>query len=90
MAINHVRDAQAVSRRIITASNIGGAGKSDDENAAHLTTALLSGTNMLCDDFPAPVNGREYWMDTPDGTPSRCNPVRASDECTSEGLEDLP
>lgn len=81
--------AAAVERRLLVASNIGGAANTDEENAAKRSTGLASGSNMLCDDFPAPVDGQSYWLDMPDGTPSRCNPLRASDECTSEGLESL-
>lgn len=82
--------AGAVERRILVASNIGSADNSDENNQAKRQVALASGSNMLCDDFPALVDGRMYWLDMPDGTPSRCNPLRASDECTSEGLESLP
>ena len=81
--------ADAVKRRLLVASNIGSADGTDEENAAKRSTALDSGANMLCDDFPAPVDGRSYWLDMPDGAPSRCNPLRARDECTSEGLESL-
>jgi len=82
--------AGAVQRRILVASNIGAADNSDEDNEAKRQVALASGSNMLCDDFPAAVQGQEYWLDMPDGTPTRCNPLRASAECTAEGLESLP
>jgi len=52
--------------------------------------ALRSGAQMISTDYPAPVSDREYWLDIPGGTPSRCNPVNAPPECRSQEIEDLP
>lgn len=50
--------------------------------------ALQSGANFISTDFPAPVAGLDYYIEIPDGTPARCNPVTAKDvECTSLDLE---
>lgn len=50
--------------------------------------ALASGAHMVSTDYPAPVDGLDYWLEIPDGTPSRCNPVTADGGCTSEAIED--
>lgn len=50
--------------------------------------ALTNGVHFLTTDYPAPVEGMAYWFDLPGGTPSRCNPVTAPAECTSEAIED--
>jgi hypothetical protein len=50
--------------------------------------ALASGAHFITTDFPAPVEGIDYWVDIPGGTPSRCNPITAPPECTSEAVED--
>lgn len=50
--------------------------------------ALASGAQFVSTDYPAPTEATPYWLDIPGGTPSRCNPVTAPPECTSEALED--
>lgn len=50
--------------------------------------AIASGAHIVSTDFPAPVEGRSYSVELPGGTPSRCNPVTAPAECTSEAVED--
>ncbi len=54
-----------------------------------METAFASGAHMISTDFPAPVDGFDYWVDIPFGTPSRCNPLTAPDFCVSEDIEDL-
>lgn len=49
--------------------------------------ALASGAHFVSTDFPAPVDWTEYWVDVPGGTPSRCNPLAATADCTSEAIE---
>lgn len=49
--------------------------------------ALDSGANFISTDFPVPVDGFDYWVEIPDGTPSRCNPLTAPDFCTSFDIE---
>jgi hypothetical protein len=50
--------------------------------------ALAGGAHFISTDFPAPVDGIDYWVDIPGGTPSRCNPITAPPECTAEAVED--
>jgi hypothetical protein len=55
-----------------------------------LDTALASGAHIISTDFPAPVDGLDYVVEIPDGTPSRCNPVTAPSECTPESVAIAP
>lgn len=50
--------------------------------------AMTNGVHFLTTDYPAPVDGMDYWFDLPGGTPSRCNPITAPAECTPEAIED--
>ena len=79
----------AIAGNLVFATNVCGAGDSDDDCFAARQQAMDEGFHMLKDDFPAPVDDREYWLDFPDGNPARCNPVTAPPECTSEALESL-
>ncbi|HRI09391.1 MAG TPA: Ca2+-dependent phosphoinositide-specific phospholipase C [Nannocystaceae bacterium] len=81
--------AAARAAGLLVASNTGAADLSDDENAAKLAAGIANGSHMLCDDFPAPVDGREYWMDLPGGTPSICNQQGAPPECSPAAVESL-
>jgi len=81
--------ATAIANNLVFATNVCGAGDTDDDCFAARQQAMDAGFHMLKDDFPAPVDDREYWLDFPDGNPARCNPVTAPPECTSEALEDL-
>ncbi len=56
--------------------------------------ALASGAHFISTDFPAPGESGEgphpqtgYFVAMPEGTPSRCNPVRAVTDCTSSAIE---
>jgi hypothetical protein len=56
--------------------------------------ALASGAHFLSTDFPAagangegPHPATGYFVAMPAGTPSRCNPVRAPEDCTPEAIE---
>ena len=53
-----------------------------------LKAALASGAQLISTDFPAPAFGVDYHASIPGGTPSRCNPLTAPAECTSESIED--
>jgi len=75
--------------QILIATNVCGAGDDDDTCFADLENAKTRGLHMLKDDFPAPVEGQDYFMDLADGNPARCNPITAPPECTSVALEDL-
>lgn len=50
--------------------------------------AFASGAQLVSTDYPAPVEGVDYVVEVPGGTPSRCNPVTAPEGCTSEAIED--
>ncbi|MDI3283621.1 Ca2+-dependent phosphoinositide-specific phospholipase C [Polyangium sp. 15x6] len=50
--------------------------------------AIASGAQFVSTDFPAKVPEAEYWVEIPDGTPSRCNPITAPSECSAEAIED--
>ncbi len=52
-----------------------------------LEKALQTGAHLIATDFPAPVDEYNYWVEIPDGTPSRCNPLTAPDYCTPESIE---
>jgi len=58
------------------------------EDNSRLLAALDSGAHFLSTDYPVPVDGFEYWVQIPGGTPSRCNPVTAPNDCRSEDIED--
>jgi hypothetical protein len=49
--------------------------------------ALEVGGHLISTDFPAPVDEHDYWIEIPDGTPSRCNPLTAPSYCTSRAIE---
>lgn len=48
--------------------------------------ALASGAQIVSTDYPAPVEGIDYFVEIPGGTPSRCNPISAL-ACTSKDIE---
>ncbi len=50
--------------------------------------AFASGAHFVSTDYPAPVEGVDYVVEVPGGTPSRCNPKTAPADCTSEDIED--
>lgn len=81
--------AAAHAANMLIATNVCGAGTDDAECGADLVAAQAAGFHMLKDDFPAPVAGKTYFLDLPDGNPARCNPVTAPPGCTSEALEAL-
>ncbi|RLB60146.1 MAG: hypothetical protein DRI90_14395 [Deltaproteobacteria bacterium] len=59
-----------------------------NEDFARQQTALASGAHFVSTDYPAPVAYTSYWLDMPEGTPSRCNPVTSPAECESTAIED--
>lgn len=81
--------ADAHAAKIITASNICGAGQSDEACFAKLAAGLTSGTHHMKDDFLAPAEGSTYFLEFADGNPVRCNEATAPPECTPEALENL-
>lgn len=77
----------ALDAHMLVASNTCGAGTADAECQAALDAALDNGPHTLHDDFPAKVDGHEYFLEFPDSTVARCNPITAPAECTPEAIE---
>lgn len=50
--------------------------------------ALASGAHFVSTDYPAKVDGVAYFVEVPEGTPSRCNPKTAPSGCASSDIED--
>ncbi len=75
--------AEALALKILTASNICAADASDEACRERLDAALASGTNMLCDDLPAPVAGRDYVLALPNDAVAVCNPVSGVGVCAT-------
>lgn len=58
------------------------------DDPTHRDAALASGAHFVSTDFPVPHPDTGYVVTIPGGTPSRCNPLRAVEGCTSEAVED--
>ena len=66
---------------------------SDGEEATALDTtraeaALGSGAHFISTDHPYPGDAEAYGFVIPAGTPSRCNPITAPDDCAPLEIED--
>ena len=61
----------------------------DNNDTTRFEAALASGAHTIATDYPGPVDGMEYWIDIPEGNPSRCNPVVAPIWCTPSEIENL-
>jgi len=59
-----------------------------EQDYSRLEAALSSGAHFISTDLPVATEGFDYVAEIPDGTPSRCNPVSAPDECESRDVED--
>jgi len=81
--------AERIGQGFIVTSNSDGAGGSAEENTEKLADSLAAGAHFLSSDYPAAVEGQEFWFDMVDGAPARCNPVTAPTECTSADIEAL-
>ena len=81
--------AHALTNRILVASNICMADNSDEECYQKRDAGLSNGVTMLKDDFPGPVETRDYWLQFPDNDSPRCNPLTAPPECFADALEQL-
>ena len=66
-----------------------GGEEADNNDTARRDAALSVGAHSISTDYPAQVEGMDYWVEIPEGTPSRCNPISAPDWCTSSDLESL-
>jgi hypothetical protein len=51
------------------------------------TAAFDSGAQFVSTDYPSPRQDTGYVVQIPGGTPSRCDPVTAPPDCTSEDVE---
>ena len=60
-----------------------GGEEADNNDTTRLIAALTSGAHSISTDYPAKVDGIDYWVEIPEGNPSRCNPVSAPPSCTS-------
>jgi hypothetical protein len=49
--------------------------------------ALASGATFISTDYPPPQGEIDYVFEIPDGTPSRCNPRTAPEDCTPAMIE---
>ncbi len=58
-----------------------------ERQEGQIEAALASGAHIISTDFPVAVEGGLDPFTIPDGTPSRCNPISAPGECTSEDVE---
>lgn len=54
-----------------------------------VNSAIASGAHFIGTDFPEKVEGYEFYLEIPGGTPSRCNPVIAPDFCTSGDIKKI-
>jgi hypothetical protein len=57
-------------------------------DTTRMDIAMASGAHFISTDFPAAVDGIDYVVEVPGGTPARCNPLTAPPDCTSEAVED--
>ncbi|MBN2496938.1 MAG: hypothetical protein JXR96_20270 [Deltaproteobacteria bacterium] len=89
---NPVSDADEIRALVragfLVTASVDGIERTDEENQARLDAALSSGVHFLSSDLPAPVVGRDYFLEIPGGTLARCNPVSAPADCRPEDLED--
>jgi len=75
---------------MLVAANVCSAGDEDEACYASREAGITNGLHMLKDDFPYPVEGRDYWLELPDGPVASCNPLTAPDSCSGEALEWKP
>ena len=64
-----------------------GGEEADNNDTTRLDAALSAGAHSISTDYPAQVDGLEYWVEIPEGTPSRCNPISSPDWCSPEDIE---
>ena len=61
--------------------------EADNNDTSRRDAALAAGAHSISTDYPEQVEGLDYWVEIPDGTPSRCNPINSPSWCTSEEIE---
>lgn len=87
-----VGDATAIAAALAAGHLVRTRADSDGDQARDNDTTLreaglASGAQFLSTDFPVEYADTGYVVTMPGGTPSRCNPVTAPAECTSEAVE---
>lgn len=92
LKINNARsDADSVralaQAGFVVTSNADGDDGADSIDRAE--ASLAAGAHYLSTDYPEPDDGG-YWLEIPEGTPARCNPITAPSECLPVHIEDLP
>ncbi len=90
---NPVRDEAEIQANVaagyLQRTSPDGVGDSDASNQAGADAAQRLGAHIISTDYPVQTAAGAYWFDLAGGTPSRCNPVTAPPECTSEAIENL-
>ena len=64
-------------------------GEADNNDTSRLNAAISVGAHSISTDYPAKVEGIDYWVEIPNGNPVACNPISAPDDCTAERIESL-
>ena len=82
--------AQINSGNMLVAANVCSADDDDVTCFAKRDEGISNGIHMLKDDYPYPVDSRDYWMELPDGPVASCNPLTAPANCTGAALEWKP
>lgn len=91
MVINEVRDERAIEA--VRAGFLVRVRAEDlrelfNEGVDRAEAALETGAQIISTDFPVRREELDYFFSIPGGTPSRCNPITAPEECESEWIED--
>lgn len=60
-----------------------------NNDMSKVDAALSSGAHFISTDFPEPVEGYDFYVEIPGGTPSRCNPLTAPDFCEPGDIEKI-
>ncbi len=89
---NPIGDQEAIQDLVDLGHMVRTRSDSDTEEAlaedyTRFEAALTSGAHFISTDFPGEPYGESYAVQIPGGTPSRCNPISAPEDCTSEGIE---
>ena len=82
-----IREAAKAGYLVRTA--VGGADDTLAEILEKEERVVSAGAHIISTDYPAPVEGMDWWLDLPGGLPSRCNPVTAPPECSAMAIENL-
>lgn len=86
-----VRDRQEIEDSVragfIVRTRDGGLDAAEANDHTALNAALAGGAQIISTDYPIPSAGTDYFVEIPAGTPSRCNPLIAPENCTSEDIE---